>query len=66
MTVEIGEVVKAVVEMVLPDGTISQNVYHYLLLGDNAQADGDVKTQSPPRLRTCTTTSRTGLRTLSS
>lgn len=44
MTVNIGDVVKAVVEMVLPDGTIAQNVFHYRFAGDEAQLDDDVKT----------------------
>lgn len=44
MTVEIGDVIKAVVEMVLPDGTIAQNVFHYRFAGDEAQLDSDVKT----------------------
>jgi hypothetical protein len=44
MTVNIGDVVKAVSEFVFTDGTIGQNVFYYELAGENAQDDDDVKT----------------------
>lgn len=43
MTVQIGDVVKAVSEFVFPDGTIGQNIFYYELAGDTPQDDDDIK-----------------------
>jgi hypothetical protein len=42
VTIENNDVIKCVVEMVLSDGTIAQNVWHYLAGLENSQSDGDV------------------------
>jgi hypothetical protein len=44
MTIQVGECIETVVEMVLSDGTVANNIFHHVLQGENEQTDADCRT----------------------